>query len=43
MIDVGGPNLPKTISSSLGAKLGKLYKGRGIVILNLIMELVHTY
>ncbi len=31
MIDVGGPNLPKTISSSLGAKLGKLYKGRGIV------------
>jgi len=31
MIDVGGPNLPKTISSSLGAKLGKLYKERGIV------------
>ena len=30
MIDVGGSNLPKTISSSLGAKLGKLYKERGI-------------
>ncbi|MFX1314585.1 MAG: hypothetical protein ACFE9T_01885 [Promethearchaeota archaeon] len=31
MIDVGGPNLPKSISSSLGAKLGKLYKERGII------------
>ena len=31
MIDIGGPNLPKSISSSLGAKLGKLYKERGII------------
>ncbi len=30
MIDVGGPNLPKSISISLGAKLGKLLRGRGV-------------
>jgi len=30
MIDIGGPNLPKSISASLGAKLGKLLKQRGI-------------
>ena len=30
MIDVGGVNLPKSISVSLGAKLGKILKGRGI-------------
>ena len=30
MIDIGGANLPKSISSSLGAKLGKVYKKRGI-------------
>ncbi len=30
MIKVGGENLPKTISSTLGAKLGKLYKSKGI-------------
>jgi len=30
MIDVGGENLPKSISASLGAKLGKLLKQRGI-------------
>jgi len=29
MIDVGGANLPKSISVSLGAKLGKLLKERG--------------
>jgi hypothetical protein len=29
MIDIGGINLPKSISSSLGAKLGKLIKNRG--------------
>ncbi|MFX1411600.1 MAG: hypothetical protein ACFFA6_14705, partial [Promethearchaeota archaeon] len=32
MIDVGGPNLPKAISSKSGAKLGKLYKERGWAI-----------
>lgn len=30
MISVGGENLPKTISSTLGAKLGKIYKSRGL-------------
>ena len=30
MIDIGGPNLPKTVSTRLGAKLGRLYKKRGI-------------
>ena len=30
MIDVGGVNLPKSISASLGAKLGKLLKERGV-------------
>ncbi|MFX1504026.1 MAG: hypothetical protein ACFFDH_23900 [Promethearchaeota archaeon] len=30
MIDIGGENLPKAISSKSGAKLGKLYKKRGI-------------
>ncbi|MHA2129859.1 MAG: hypothetical protein ACW99L_07805, partial [Promethearchaeota archaeon] len=30
MIDVGGANLPKSISASLGAKLGKLLKERGV-------------
>ena len=29
MIDVGGENLPKSISVSLGAKLGKILKERG--------------
>lgn len=29
MIDVGGSNLPKAISSKSGAKLGKLYNKRG--------------
>ena len=30
MIDIGGSNLPKAISSKSGAKLGKLYKKRGL-------------
>ncbi|MFX0040357.1 MAG: hypothetical protein ACFFB9_14130 [Promethearchaeota archaeon] len=29
MIDVGGENLPKSISTSLGARLGKMLKERG--------------
>lgn len=28
MVDVGGKNLPKAISSKLGSKLGKFYKGK---------------
>jgi hypothetical protein len=30
MIDLGGPNLPKTISTRLGAKLAKIYHKMGI-------------
>jgi hypothetical protein len=30
MIDIGGKNLPKTISTHLGAKLAKIYKKKGI-------------
>jgi len=30
MIEIGGENLPKAISTKSGAKLGKLYKERGI-------------
>ncbi|MFX0166071.1 MAG: hypothetical protein ACFE9V_12175 [Candidatus Hodarchaeota archaeon] len=30
MIDIGGNNLPKAISSKSGAKLGKLYKSKGM-------------
>ena len=30
MIDVGGNNLPKAISTKSGAKLGKLYKKKGM-------------
>ncbi len=30
MIEIGGHNLPKTISAHLGSKLAKLYKSRGI-------------
>ncbi|MFX0007827.1 MAG: hypothetical protein ACFFA7_06350 [Promethearchaeota archaeon] len=30
MIDIGGSNLPKAISAKSGAKLGKLYKKRGL-------------
>lgn len=32
MIDIGGNNLPKAIASKSGAKLGKLYKGKGFPI-----------
>ncbi|MFW9988642.1 MAG: hypothetical protein ACFFC3_08305 [Candidatus Odinarchaeota archaeon] len=31
MIDIGGINLPKSISAALGAKLGNLLKKRGII------------
>jgi len=30
MIDIGGENLPKAISTKSGSKLGKMYKGRGL-------------
>jgi len=31
MIDIGGENLPKSISTSLGARLGKMLKERGFI------------
>ena len=31
MIDIGGDNLPKAISTKSGAKLGKIYKGKSLV------------
>ncbi|HEY0087253.1 MAG TPA: hypothetical protein VGB37_00325 [Candidatus Lokiarchaeia archaeon] len=31
MIDIGGQNLPKAISSKLGTKLGRIYKERGVI------------
>ncbi|MHA1294719.1 MAG: hypothetical protein ACTSQJ_18940 [Promethearchaeota archaeon] len=30
MVDIGGENLPRTISTKLGMKLGKIYKERGL-------------
>lgn len=32
MIDIGGNNLPKAISTKSGSKLGKLYKKRGLAL-----------
>ena len=32
MVDIGGENLPKSISSKLGSKLGKMYKDRGYAL-----------
>ncbi|MFW9828751.1 MAG: hypothetical protein ACFFEY_14255 [Candidatus Thorarchaeota archaeon] len=42
MIDVGGQNLPKSISVSLGAKLGKLLKKRGLSNLEESLKKIYT-
>jgi hypothetical protein len=42
MIDVGGNNLPKAISSKSGAKLGKIYKKKGLP-LNIENALTQIY
>ena len=42
MIDIGGPNLPKSISASLGARLGKLLKQRGISNLEGSLKKIYT-
>jgi len=34
MIDLGGANLPKSISASLGAKLGKILQKKGVTSLD---------
>lgn len=33
MIDVGGPNLPRSVSTKLGGKLGQIYNEKGITSL----------
>ena len=42
MIDVGGKNLPKSISVSLGAKLGKILKERGISSLEDSLQKIYS-
>ncbi len=42
MIDVGGINLPKSISVSLGAKLGKILKERGISSLEGSLQKIYS-
>lgn len=42
MIDIGGPNLPKAISSKSGAKLGKLYKKKGFPM-DIVLALKQIY
>jgi hypothetical protein len=43
MIDIGGPNLPKAISSKSGAKLAKLYKKKGFPIeIGLALKQIYT-
>jgi len=38
MIEVGGENLPRTISTKLGSKLAKIYKSRGINDIEMALE-----
>jgi len=42
MIDVGGDNLPKSISASLGAKLGKMLKNRGVTVLENSLKRIYN-
>lgn len=43
MVDVGGANLPKSISVSLGAKLGKILRERGVTgIENSLMRIYNA-
>ena len=42
MIDIGGENLPKSISASLGAKLGKIFRSRGILSLEDSLKRIYT-
>ena len=43
MIDIGGENLPKAISTKSGAKLGKLYRERGLTLdLGLALKQVYS-
>ncbi|MFX0024387.1 MAG: hypothetical protein ACFE9S_18860 [Candidatus Hermodarchaeota archaeon] len=42
MIDLGGANLPKSISASLGAKLGKLLQKRGVTSLENSLKRIYN-
>jgi len=43
MIDIGGSNLPKAISTKSGSKLGKLYKERGLALdLSLALKQIYS-
>ncbi|MFX0024388.1 MAG: hypothetical protein ACFE9S_18865 [Candidatus Hermodarchaeota archaeon] len=43
MIDIGGNNLPKAISSKSGAKLGQLYKKRGLTYdIGTVLKQIYT-
>ena len=42
MISIGGENLPKTISSGLGANLTKLYKEKGLTNIELGLKESYT-
>ena len=42
MIDVGGENLPKSISASLGAKFGKIIKERGTTSLENSLQKMYS-
>ena len=41
MIDVGGENLPRAVSTKLGAKLGDLYKKRGFANLESALHQIY--
>lgn len=42
MIDLGGPNLPKSISASLGAKLGKILQKKGVTVLENTLNRIYA-
>jgi len=41
MIDVGGENLPRAVSTKLGGKLGGLYKIRGVTDLEVALKQIY--
>jgi hypothetical protein len=42
MIDIGGENLPKSISTSLGSRLGKMLKERGLSGVESSLKQIYT-
>ncbi|MFX0058459.1 MAG: hypothetical protein ACFE85_06795 [Candidatus Hodarchaeota archaeon] len=41
MIDVGGENLPRAVSTKLGGKLGSLYRKRGVTDLEIALKQIY--